>query len=331
LLQMATVKRLTPRLACFQTKLTFTPRLQDASEQVRAVRAAVRSVRDSRTLHELLGMVLSLGNFLNAGSARANAQGFESEVLLKLGETKSTVSDKFPTQTSLLHYLARCAVVATPDAQKKLKHELRALEDAATIASAEVKSEVESISKELDGIKNELQYHQEGSASEADQFHTIMSKYHASALTQVDDTRRAVESMSSDLEQLTVFLGEPPGKSEPEQLLSRINAFAVSFCKACRDNDRAEHLRKKQEQAKAERVQKENAKEAAGQSRPLPLHKKPTAAASHMMSSIQGSLRRGEFAQMKALHAQMSSELQSRIGQRRKSSNLDSDEVSRRL
>ena len=41
---------------------------------------------------------------------------------------------------------------------------------------------------------------------------------------------------------------------EPEQLLSCINAFAVSFCKACRDNERAEHLRKKQEKAEAERA-----------------------------------------------------------------------------
>ena len=38
-----------------------------------------------------------------------------------------------------------------------------------------------------------------------------------------------------------------------------------------------------------------------------------------MMSNIQGSLRRGEFKMMKQLQAQMSEELASRLGQRRRS------------
>ena len=52
-----------------------------------------------------------------------------SQVLLKLAETKSTVSDDHPSQISLLHYVARAFVGATPDAHKSLRHELRALEE----------------------------------------------------------------------------------------------------------------------------------------------------------------------------------------------------------
>ena len=108
---------------------------------------------------------------------------------------------------------------------------------------------------------------------------------------------------------------------EPEQLLSCINAFAVSFCKACRDNERAEHLRKKQEAAARSR------KETTA-SRKLPL-KKPANTANHMMSNIQGSLRRGEFAMMKQLQAQMSKELSEKMGMRRRNSNYDDESLRR--
>ena len=85
--------------------------------------AAVRCVRAARALPALLSLVLRCGNFLNEHTARANAKGFELEVLQKLGETKSTVSDEAPSQISLLHHLARKAVGAAPDAATALKAE----------------------------------------------------------------------------------------------------------------------------------------------------------------------------------------------------------------
>lgn len=89
--------------------------------------------------------------------------------------------------------------------------------------------------------------------------------------------------MHAGLAELGAYFGEAPNVTEsPETLLSRINAFAVSFCKACRDNDRSEHLRRKQEQHKT-----------AQSSRKISVRPR-LAASNQMLSSIGHSLRRCE-------------------------------------
>ena len=203
---------------------------------------------------------------------------------------------------------------------------------------------------------------------------------------------------------------------EPEIVLHRIHAFVTSFGKACRDNERAAALKKKQaemEKAAAAKAEAEAKAAAEGKSvaeatgaRVLPMRRvmpapgtrwhreKPSgklavpaasrllrrasrvappasrlprhseglrciwrgsalhAVCAHaacpgclwllacktdadspnrvlprwaglMMSSIQGSLRRGEFKQMKALQAQMSEELASRMQRRRSQMAVD--------
>ncbi|EOD27829.1 hypothetical protein EMIHUDRAFT_204812 [Emiliania huxleyi CCMP1516] len=72
-----------PRL---KETLTFEQRKKDAEAQVEAINKAVQCLRGSKTLPLLLALVL--------------------QALGKLAETKSTVSDARPAQTSLLHYAA---------------------------------------------------------------------------------------------------------------------------------------------------------------------------------------------------------------------------------
>ena len=94
-----------------------------------------------------------------------------------------------------------------------------------------------------------------------------------------------------------------------EALLARLHAFATSFGKACRDNERAQHLRQKASEAR--RTQGGvNDIAAAAKARPM--------APSRNLANIQGSLRRGEFAQMKRLQAQMSLELNEKMRLRRR-------------
>ena len=44
--------------------------------------------------------------------------------------------------------------------------------------------------------------------------------------------------MRVQLQGLATYLGDKIDPDEPEQVMARINAFSVSFCKACRDNER---------------------------------------------------------------------------------------------
>jgi hypothetical protein len=310
LLQMSSVPQLMPRLGCFLSKLNFPGRLQDAEAQLTAINAAVACVRASTQLPKLLALVLQLGNYLNAGTPRAGAAGFGSDVLLKLSETKSTVSDDHPSQISLLHYVARAYVGQAPDAHKSLRHELRPLEEAASLSSAGVSEELDGLQSELEALKRELGLDAYGTVP-GDRFVEVMGPWRAQAAKQVDGLRAKVVRMLGGLEGLYEYFAEPFDPADAEALLTRINAFTVSFCKACRDNERAEHMRKKQIEAKAAAAKR--AQTDAKPAKPVP--KRP--AGGRAMGTIQNSLRRGEFEMMKRLQSQMSAELQAKMQARR--------------
>ena len=68
-------------------------------KQVDELKEVCALVRDSTQLQALMQVVLSIGNALNAGTAKGNATGFKASSLLKLAELKA--ADK---KSTLLHF-----------------------------------------------------------------------------------------------------------------------------------------------------------------------------------------------------------------------------------
>ncbi|EOD08254.1 hypothetical protein EMIHUDRAFT_460000 [Emiliania huxleyi CCMP1516] len=200
LLDMTTVPRLSQRLACFLSKLTFEQRKKDAEAQVEAINKAVQCLRGSKTLPLLLALVL------------------------QLAETKSTVSDARPAQTSLLHYVAR---VAPAESSKQLRLELRDLEEAATLSSAGVAEELDGLCKELDALGSELSSPEYG--GKGDGFVAALGSWRGAAAEKVETLRARVEGMVSGLQQLHAYWGEPYVASEAEALLSRMSLKRGEF------------------------------------------------------------------------------------------------------
>lgn len=134
---------------------------------------------------------------------------------------------------------------------------------------------------------------------------------------------------------LASFFGES-STQEPEDLLDNIYAFATSFAVACRANERAEFLCAKQAAAEEERLKRISTRTvSAGASSKLRSESASryvtdvaahadTAACnerqgrregcqnpeSHLMRSMQDSLRRGEFTRFKQMHVQMQEQMQ---------------------
>lgn len=322
LLEMCKVGGLRQRLTCWLTKLTFETRCHDLQAQLQAISAGVKCVRTSQSTPQLLALVLALGNVLNAGSARAGAKGFRLEVLLKLAETKATVTEGDEAGVSLLHHAAKCAVAKWPDVRKRFEAEMLPLSDVSNVKSALVVADVQVLASELNTVEREYPQH-EATRSSTDRFYDVMKPWSVTAKQLLTKLQAEVQTMKEELTGLAAYLGDKILPDEPEQVMVRINAFAVSFCKACRDNERAEHLRKKQEKAEAERAAR---RPSAGLSA-TPKGKVPVKAVrstkDHYMNRIQGSLRRGEFDQMKVLQAQMQlqlkTEMEGKIGARRAS------------
>jgi len=314
---MAQVPRLIPRLDAFQTKHTLPNRLADAIAQIDALGAAAACVRASKRLPPLLSLVLALGNMLNEGSAKAGAKGFRLDVLNRLGETKTA---GVTPQSSLLHHLASIAVSQAADVAKALKHELMALDEASAISVATLDAEVGAMRREVENLSKEMPLVEKMSGS-VDRFHEVMSRFSSEISGALDTLETKARAMREQLLALCTFFGDSACADEPEVVLQRVHAFSISFGKACRDNERQAFLKRKAEQDAKERVERQKRAEAvgaAGSGTPRRAGATPRKVLpAPMMDNIQGSLRRGDFRMMKALQAQMSEELASRLVHRR--------------
>ena len=314
LVLISAVPRLVPRLECFHTKLTLPARAAEATAQLEAVTAAAAAVRASATLPALLALVLEAGNLLNASTAKGNARGFKLEVLQKLAETRSSGVEP---QTSLLHHLAGTAAAAKADVGKQLAAELLKVEEVSSLRFSAIEQEVASLRSELEAVGREAPS-VESAAFGNDRFKEVMEGFHVTASKLLDTLEKRRDAARDALYTLASYLGEEVAHEEPEVVLQRVHAFVTSFCKACRDNERAAFLKAKAAQENQQRAERARRIQESGGPAPsgrrAPRRVQPSTAT---MNSIQGSLRRGEFKMMKQLQAQMSEELRGKLGRRR--------------
>ena len=81
--------------------MKFSESVQEVKRDIVSYTSASEEVRKSEKFATLIKLVLSIGNFMNAGGKNARAIGFEISFLPKLMSTK-TVDNK----STLLHFIA---------------------------------------------------------------------------------------------------------------------------------------------------------------------------------------------------------------------------------
>ena len=71
------------------------------------------------------------------------AHAIHVQVLLKLAETKATITEGDEAGVSLLHYAAKCAVAKWPDVRKRFEAEMLPLSDVSNVKSALVVADIQ--------------------------------------------------------------------------------------------------------------------------------------------------------------------------------------------
>lgn len=84
------------RVDCWRFSIKFPELLADATQPLQMIASAVKSVRSSKTLRRALLVVLEVGNYMNGGTARGQADAFDLALLKRLtfvkdGEGKNTL------------------------------------------------------------------------------------------------------------------------------------------------------------------------------------------------------------------------------------------------
>ena len=80
------------RLQCWKFQLCFNELLEDVQVPLFGIEEACKQLQKSKKLKTILVFFLEIGNYLNGGSARGQADGFEIKNLSKLSDTKDVTN-----------------------------------------------------------------------------------------------------------------------------------------------------------------------------------------------------------------------------------------------
>jgi len=90
LLMLDSVSNLATRLECWSLMLTFEEKVEEVGKPLELFNQACMLLSTSPFIPKLLEVTLALGNFLNEGTTRGDAQAFEIEAIGRLLTTKSS-------------------------------------------------------------------------------------------------------------------------------------------------------------------------------------------------------------------------------------------------
>ncbi|GJZ39973.1 formin-like protein 20 [Tanacetum coccineum] len=138
-LELMRVPRVESKVNCFLFKIQFNTQLEKFKKSLNTVNSACDEVRKSIKLRDVIKRILYLADTLNWGTARGAEAGFNLDSLMKLVDTRSSIS-----KMNLMHYLCKVfaakapALLDFPEDLGSLKAATKGLKEFISFAEAEV-------------------------------------------------------------------------------------------------------------------------------------------------------------------------------------------------
>lgn len=107
ILKLSVVPSFTLRLQTWAFENSFDERFDIFQQAVSDVRSACSALRDSPHIQRLLALALSVGNYMNAGTARGRADGFTIEALAQMRTVKASTPGLDKTVFTLVDYIVQ--------------------------------------------------------------------------------------------------------------------------------------------------------------------------------------------------------------------------------
>lgn len=244
-LELMKVPRVESKLRVFSFKIQFRSQVADLSNNLNTVNSAAGEIRNSAKLKRIMQTILSLGNALNQGTARGSAVGFRLDSLLKLTDTRARNN-----KMTLMHYLCKVLAEKLPELLDFSK-DLVSLEVASKIQLKTLAEEMQSISKGLEKVEQELTASEnDGPVSET--FHKTLKEFLVGAEAEVRALTSLYSNVGRNADALALYFGEDPARCPFEQVVSTLLNFVKMFARAHEENCKQLELDKKKAQKEAE-------------------------------------------------------------------------------
>lgn len=203
-LHCSRIPQLHARLECWSFKLNFEEQYADLLKPVSVLLDAAETFRHSRALKQALAIVLSVGNYLNGGTNRGQADGFDISVLSQLENIKDATN-----KTSLAGYCVQQMVkLHGKDSLKQLAADLALCSEAMKHSLKNVSGEVRRFVAEVKNKKKLATLVAVASDAALDPFPRIMNSFNSSAENLATQLNENAENASNKYMELVKYMGK---------------------------------------------------------------------------------------------------------------------------
>ncbi|XP_030070208.1 disheveled-associated activator of morphogenesis 1 isoform X2 [Microcaecilia unicolor] len=239
LYEMSRINHYQQRLQSLYFKKKFAERLAEVKPKVEAIRSASEEALQSRSLKQLLEVVLAFGNYMNKGQ-RGNAYGFKIGSLNKIADTKSSIDKNI----TLLHYLITILEKKYPKVIN-LHEELKSTPEAAKVNMTELDKEMSTLRSGLKAVETELEYQRSQPPQTGDKFVSVVSQFITVASFSFCDLEDHLTEAKELFTKSVKHFSEDAGKMQPDEFFGIFDQFLQAFSEAKQEN---ENMRKRKEE-----------------------------------------------------------------------------------
>lgn len=271
-LECSRIPQYAERLQAIHFKAAFKEYTTDLENWLGALDAANKTVTDGKKFRHVLEIVLALGNLMNTGQ-RGGAYGFKLDSLLKLGDTKSTITNRKHT---LLHYLVDLIQAKFPDVTS-FPEELSPVETGAKVSIPIIRQTLMQVREGLKRVKTLLDISAKNSNSGAaagktapggakpkDQFVPVMTDFYSESEALYKTLDEKAKRVIAEFEKAVTAYAEDPKTATPEEFFGTFGRFAQAYLQAKAENEaviaRAAEEAKKEEQRRQREEQQRTRK-----------------------------------------------------------------------
>ncbi|XP_043930395.1 disheveled-associated activator of morphogenesis 1 isoform X2 [Protopterus annectens] len=239
LFEMSRISHYQQRLQSLYFKKKFAERVAEVKPKVEAIRSASKELLQSRSLKQLLEVVLAFGNYMNKGQ-RGNAYGFKISSLNKIADTKSSIDKNI----TLLHYLITVLEKKYPKVVS-LHDQLSSISDAAKVNMTELEKEINTLRSGLKAVESEMEYQKSQPPVPGDKFVSVVGQFITVAGFSFSDVEDLLVEAKELFSKVVKYFGEDPLKMQPDEFFGIFDQFIQAFAEAKQEN---ENIRKRKEE-----------------------------------------------------------------------------------
>lgn len=258
---VARVPRWVIKMKSIMTLRTAAEVEEEIKTSIRVVLSASQEVLQSKRFEQILAMVLAVGNFLNAGTAKGSARGFRLETLTRLTETKSRESDQ-----NLLHFITELVqrrdesvLNFTEDmphvhkakrvAKEDVARELTTFQRAVTLTAKEVEMLMKENNIEATPRAQKSEVN-DGQTNEVQDNILYAKEIVTAAQKSVEQLSNLQGEMLKRFQEMVVTFGEDPKNAKVEDVFSTLSQFMEAFSTSVKQNVARREAREKKNKSK---------------------------------------------------------------------------------